>query len=153
MSITFRPRYIDYVQTEPDIGFYINQTPIPSVNDQADWTLNLFTWDGTHLDGSNIAVGASAERFIPGLVAGHLYKLRIRWNSQLDPLNLYMGGVLVGTLTTGQALHWDTHYFIAGLSPLLEIKHESGTNYSGTIQDIIIEAMDPINPDLIPVTG
>lgn len=147
--ITFRPRYIDFKKTEPDVPFYITQTPLPSVNDQADWTLNLFTWDGTHIDGSAIAVGAYAQRYIPGIVANHLYRVRIQWNSQVDPLKLYLGGVLVGTLSGGANMRWDT-FSVRPNNSLLEIKHESGANFSGTVQDIIIEAMDPINPDLIP---
>jgi len=51
-------------------------TPVPVAVD-SKWTLSNFTIAATFLDASAVAAGSYAERYIPGVLEGHLHKLTV----------------------------------------------------------------------------
>lgn len=151
MSITFVPRYIDYQKTEPDISFFITQTVIPirSVSN-SKWTLSGITIhaDG-YLDAVDVAQDSYAERYIPGIIEGHLYKVTIVTGGG-DAIDITMGGL---TLETGATAGTHIYYVRPADGNPLKFNYPGVPAASFTIESVIVEALDPINPDLIPVTG
>ena len=149
----FRREYSHRDTTQrPDIEMWMDQPNIVRVHpdEASNWTLNLLTIEADgDVDGSAVAVGASAERRIPGIVDGHLYKVTITYASTLDDIVVTLGGTSVMTLDTGQSETKVAYVRPAG--NLLKFSHDAGTDYTGTITACSIEAMEPITPELIPV--
>jgi len=151
MAITFPlngPRFDDFVNTEPDTYFYVTQTLVPALGDTAFWTLTNFTIDASgYIDASAVAISSVASRYTPGMIPGHLYKVTIVVAATDEDLVVTMGGVAVATIASA-----DTYvYYVRPTDgdPLAITTTAAATTAS--ITSVIVEALDPINPDLIPV--
>jgi len=140
-------------QEEPDIDLYVGQLHIVPchADEESNWTFNLLERevDG-HIGGQNKAVGAYAERNIPGIFAGHLYKVTFTANSSLDPLVMTLGGTHVFTLPTGNN-RTDHVVYVRPAGDLLKFSHDSGTNFTGAVEKFAIEAMNPIDLDILEI--
>ena len=152
MAITFPltgPVFVSMNNTEPSFLHYVSQTPVPAVGDTAFWTLTQFTIDGSgYLDASAIASAGVASRYIPGVIAGHLYKVTIIVAATDDDIVVTMGGVTLGTM--GSAATY-TYWVRPTDGDPLSFDWAPGTTLTASITSVVVEAQDPINPDLIPV--
>ncbi len=136
---------------EPDIQLWVDQLNVVKVaaSEASAWTLNLMTVVSGDIDGSAVAVGAYAERQIPGILAGHLYRVTITYASTLDDIEVTLGGVSVMTLDTGQS-ETKVAYVRPINSEPLKFSHDAGTDYTGAVTACSIEAMEPVDPVLFP---
>jgi len=139
---------------EPDIDLYVDQPHIVPchADEEANWTLNLMTRESANGDigGNAVAVGAYAERELPGIIPGHLYKVHIDGISTLDDLVITLGGVHVFTIQSGQN-HADVQKLIRPAGTVLKFSHDAGTNFTGAVTRFALEAMDPIDIDRIEI--
>ena len=136
----------------PDIEMWVDQPNIVKVHPDeiSKWSLNLMIIEADgDVGGPAVAVGAYAERQIPGVLVGHLYKVTVEYSISLDDIEVTLGGVQVMTLNGGST-ETKVAYVRAG-GDLLKFSHDAGTNYTGAVMACSIEAMDPITPELIPV--
>ena len=151
MAITFPltgPVFVDMNNTEPSFLHYVNQTLVPALGDTAFWTLTNFTIDGSgYIDSSAVAISSVASRYTPGMIPGHLYKVTIVVAATDEDLVVTMGGVAVATIASANTYV----YYVRPTDgdPLAFTTTAVATTAS--ITSVTVEAVDPINPDLIPV--
>ena len=159
MAITFNPQYVDQDDTRNDVPMYLQADPIPVISQDSEdaWTLNLMTIDWPagpgHVEGSAVAVGASAERYIPGIIDGHLYKVTVHISASLDRLKVSFGGNELGYVgATGSGKVETKVWYIRPTdgNHLFELEHVDGTNFTGAIEIVTFEALDPMNLDIVP---
>jgi hypothetical protein len=134
----------------PDIELYVDQLYVVPVNadEETHWTLNLMTIesDAGDVGGNAVAQGASAERYIPGIMAGHLYKITLSAISSLEDIVMTLGGTHVYTLSSGSnKTNHVVHVRPAG--NLLKFNHPNVGNFTGAVTAFSIEALDPIDLD------
>ena len=157
MAITFDSQY-DPGDARNDIPMYADMDIVPVVSQASEdaWTLNLMTvsypGDG-YVEGSAVATGAYAQRYIPGIIDGHLYKLTVHISASLDRLEITFGDIAVGHIgNTGSGVV-ETKVFrfrpVDG-NHLLKFAHDAGTNFTGAVEIVMFEAEDPMNPDIVP---
>lgn len=150
MAITFPltgPVFVDMNNTEPSFLHYVNQTLVPALGDTAFWTLTNFTIDGSgYIDSSAVAAASVASRYTPGMIPGHLYKVTIIVAATDEDLVVTMGGVAVATIASANTYV----YYVRPTDgdPLAFTTTAVATTAS--ITSVTVEAVDPINPDLIP---
>jgi hypothetical protein len=125
--------------------------PIAAV-EEAAWTLNNLTIDSAdgHVGGNAVAQGAYAERYVPGLVQGHLYKVTYSYVNSLTNVKVTLGGHTLFTMQSGQAKYDRVTEFVFNDGDKLKVDHDTVGNYTGGVLYLKIEAMDPLNIDLIP---
>jgi len=145
--VTF-PRQYENSDKNPDIDQLLTRTIVPAVVGDAAWTLNLMTIEADgDVGGNAVAVGAYAERWVPGVIQGHLYKVTIAHSFSLDTLVVTMGGQTLGTLSgVGTAVF----YVRPSDGDKLRFEHASGANFTGAITSCVVEMMDPMNVELVP---
>ncbi len=151
MAITFPltgPIFVDMNNTEPSFLHYVNQTLVPATGDTAFWTLTNFTIDGDgYIDASAVDAASVASRYTPGMIPGHLYKVTIIVAATDEDLVVTMGGVSVATISSAATY---VYYVRPTDGDPLAIT-TTGVATTASITSVVIEAQDPINPDLIPV--
>jgi hypothetical protein len=152
MAITFPltgPVFVSMDNTEPSYLHYVDQILVPALGDDAFWTLSNFTIDGDgFLDASAVAATSLASRYIPGMLAGHLYKVVIIAAAADDPIVVTMGGVSLGTISAPGTY---TYYVRTTDGEPLLLSYPTGSGLTASITSVTVVAQDPINPDLIPV--
>lgn len=142
------PVFTSMPNTEPSFLHYVNQIPVPAVGDTAFWTLTQFTIDGSgYLDAAAIASAGVASRYIPGVIPGHLYKVTIIVAATDDDIVVTMGGIAVGTMSSAATY---TYWVRPTDGDPLSFDWTPGTTLTASITSVVVEAQDPINPDLIP---
>jgi hypothetical protein len=161
MSIKSEPQYVSENDVKNDIRMYMQADPVPVSSQPSEdaWTLNLMNIDWPsgpgHVEGGAVAVGAYAQRYIPGLIDGHLYKLTIRLSASLDRLEITLGEISVGHIgNTGSGTVETKIFYVRPVSGnhLLKFEHAAGSNFTGAVTVVTFEALDPMNLDIIPET-
>lgn len=149
MAITF-PALRANSDKQPNIDQRPSVTLIPAVTGDSAWELNDMTIEADgDIGGNAVAQGAYARRYVPGLVQGHLYRITIGYVNTLMDITISMGGKLVYTVSGGSS-GTAVQYIQPDDGDKLTIEHLGVGNYTGAIQSIIVEAVDPLNVDLIP---
>jgi hypothetical protein len=158
MAITFPTQY-DPGDARNDVPMLsqANTVPITSQDSEDAWTLNLMTIDWPagpgHVEGGAVAVGASAERYIPGIIDGHLYKMTVHLSASMDRLEITLGEIAVGHIgNTGSGVVETKVFYVRPTSGnhLLKFEHAAGTNFTGAVEIVAFEAQDPMNLDIVP---
>lgn len=151
MAITF-PALRTNSDKQPNIDQFPSVLLIPAVTGDPAWALNLMTIDAADggVGGNAVVQGAYAERHVPGLVQGHLYKMTITYVNSLIDVKIRCGGVLVHTMQSGQSKTLATYEFRPTDGNKLMFDHDTVGNYTGGSTYLKIEAVDPLNVDLIP---
>ena len=145
MAITY-PTQWDAGDGRNDVPMQTVISPVPVAVD-AKWTLTNFTIAATFLDASAVAPSSLAERYIPGLLEGHLYKITIVVAATDNDLVVLFGDNTV-VQTMGSA---DTYIFYArptNSGPFTIYTTAGATTAS--ITSVEIELVDPMNIDLLP---
>jgi hypothetical protein len=134
---------------DPDIDQFLSQTVVPvNAARTGKWTLTNFTIDGDgYIDASAVAVASLAERWVPGVLEGHLYKVVIVVAATDDDIVITMGGVAVGTISSSGTY---TYYVRPSDGSPLKFAYPSGTTLTASITSVVVTAEDRINVDLIP---
>jgi len=151
MAITF-PAMRANSDKRPNLDQFPSVVLVPAVIGDPDWALNLMTIavDGD-IGGNPVVQGAYAERYVPGLVQGHLYKMTISFvNSGPVDVDIKCSGQTILTMEFGQSKTLAEYEFIATDGNKFKIDHALSGNYTGAVKYLKIEAMDPLNVDLIP---
>jgi hypothetical protein len=161
MAIKSEPQYLNEDDVKNDIRMYTQADPVPVTSQPSEdaWTLNLMNIDWPagpgHIEGGAVAVGAYAERYIPGLLDGHLYRITVHFAGSLDRLRVTIGEIILGHvgITAGGITETKIWTFrpMDG-NHLLKFEHHDGSNFTGAVSIVKIEALDPMNLDLIPET-
>lgn len=149
MAITFPHEWANS-DKDPDIYQYLLSQVVVPVNAArtGKWTLTNFTIDGDgYIDASAVAVASLAERWIPGVLEGHLYEVIIIVAATDDDIVVTMGGVAVGTISSSGTY---TYYVRPIDGNPLKFDYPSGTTLTASITSVTVTAKDPINLDLIP---
>jgi len=144
MSITY-PTQWDSGDGKNDVPMRPKITPVPVAVD-AKWTLSNFTIAATLLDASAVAAGSYAQRYIPGVLEGHLYKVTIVVAATDEDLVVTMGGVAVGTMSSAATY---TYYVRPTDGAPLKIA-TTAVATTASISSIVVEAQDPMTMDLLP---
>jgi hypothetical protein len=152
MAITF-PALRANSDKEPNLDQLPSVTIVPiAAVEEAKWTLNLMAIDSAdgHVGGNAVVQGAYAERYVPGIVQGHLYKVTYSYINSLINVKVTLGGHTLFTMQSGQAKYDQVKYFTSNDGDKLKIDHDTVGNYTGGVLYLKIEAVDPLNIDLIP---
>jgi S1-C subfamily serine protease len=158
MRYRFRDAHKETSQ-RPKVEWWPNQPDVVPIHadGESDWSFNLLTYESAtgYIDGSAVAVGATAERYVPGVCKGVLYKVTISHVSTQDDIVVTLGGAAVATLDGGQTQTKVVYVRPTDDSGLLKFSHSAGTTYTGSIREVKIESMGPVNFDLmlIPERG
>ena len=147
--ITFRHEWQNS-DKDPDIEQYMPpQTVVPVVAARSGkWTATEWV---VHADGQLRAVDVSQnsyiERWIPGVIEGHLYKVTIAADTAEANFIITMGGVTLATALTDGTI-------VVYVRPVdgspLRFESTGVPIFSADITSVIVEAHDPINLNLIP---
>ena len=137
---------------KPNIEQHPSVVLVPAVTGDSAWALNLMTieTDAGDVGGNAVAQGAYAERHVPGLVQGHLYKMTVSYVNTLTDVKIRCGGVLVHTMQSGQSKTMAVYEFTPTDGKKLKFDHDTVGNYTGAVTYLKIEAKDPLNLDRIP---
>lgn len=136
---------------QPNLEQFPSVLLVPAVTGDPAWALNLMTIEASgDVGGNAVAQGAYAERHVPGLVQGHLYKMTVSYVNTLIDVKISCGGVLVHTMQSGQSKTLKEYEFRPTDGDKLMFDHDTVGNYTGGVTYLKIEAMDPLNVDLIP---
>ena len=104
-----------------------------------------------HTDGSLRAVdvdpGEFIERWIPGVLEGHLYEVTIVADSDESDLVITMGGLTLATALVDGTVVYECRP-VDG-SPL-RFEYTGASTLAADVTSVTIEAKDPINISLIP---
>lgn len=138
--------YVDRKTTRPDYDQWCNQTPVPIVTD-ANWTLSNFTIATGFLTAVAIAQDSTAVLAVPGLMAGHQHKVTIVTAATDQDIEVYLGGVLVGTIT---AAGTDVFYGKCGRANELKFTNPDVGALTASITSVVVEGRDPWNGNLFP---
>jgi len=142
------PVFVDMNNTEPSYLHYVNQTLTPAVANAGFWSTLNFTIDGSgYIDASAVAASSVAFRYCPGMLPGHLYKVTIVVAATDEDLVVTMGGVAVATISSANTYV----YYVRPTDGDPLAFTTTGVSTTASITSVVIEAQDPINPDLIPV--
>lgn len=146
MGVTFNPQYVDQRDTINDVPMYPKHVAVPVVLN-AKWTLSNFTIDSSgYLDSSAVAAASYAERWIPGLLQGHLQKLTIVVAATDDDLVVTLGGIAVATISSA-----GTYIYRIRTTDGDKLKiATTGASTTSSITSVVVEALDPMNLSLIP---
>ncbi len=149
--ISFKPQYTDAKDVKTDIRMYLKQTPVP-VADSSKWTFDDWTVgsDGHLKTNVDVGTGKYAERYIPGILDGHLYTITIVVGAAtVDGLIITWRGQTLATITTADTYIYRVRPTTGGV---LRFETAAGIANNWDISSIVIEAEDPMNSDLIPET-
>ena len=151
MAITFPSLRVN-TDKQPNLDQLPSVLLIPAVTGDPAWSLNLMTieTDAGDVGGNAVVQGAYAERYVPGLVQGHLYKMTLSYANSLIDVKIRCGGVLVYTMQSGSSKTNHVVYFRPVDGNKFKIDHDTVGNYTGGIVYLKIEAMDAWDVDLVP---
>ena len=152
MSYRRDSAHVDTVK-RPEIELWPDQPNIMpvAVSEESEWTLNLMQHEADgHIGGSALAQGASAERDIPGIIPGHLYRLSVKYSISLEDITVTLGGKTVMTLDGGSA-ETKHHYVVPINGEPLKFLHEAVGNFTGAIEEVSIEAMEPLSMEKLVI--
>jgi hypothetical protein len=146
MTITYPTKWDDG-DADNDVQMLPKITPVP-VAVSGKWTLSNITVDSNgYLDASAVAPASYAERYIPGVLEGHMYKVVVVIAAADDPITITMGGVSLGAPSTAGTY---TYYFRPTDGLPLKFNYGGAATLTASITSVVVQAVDPMKLDLLP---
>jgi hypothetical protein len=132
----------------PDIEMFVDQPNVVPVNvsEESKWTKTNFVFGtGGILQAIGVAQNSYIEREIPGVLAGHVYRVVVTISGG-DVVTITMGGI---TLEVGASAGVNVYDVRPTDGAPLRFEYVDVAAGSFTVDAITVEAIDPIELDLI----